>query len=140
MPKGNSTSANILKIIYQAVAWAKIAQNNGTTPATGIVVALHKGAVTATGTQATNVANYTNYVNRTINRNATGWPVTNQTVNPGANIDFAEAGTTTGQVISYFSVGYGTGIILHCGTVTPNITIAAGVIPRLTTASAITEG
>jgi hypothetical protein len=38
-------------------------------------------------------------------------------------------------------VGTGTANkMLYSGTVTPNITMAAGVIPRLTTASSITEG
>ena len=45
-----------------------------------------------------------------------------------------------GGTVTHFSVGTGTANeLLYSGTVTPNIVVTAGVIPELTTASAITE-
>ena len=70
-----------------------------------------------------------------------GWTVTANSVSPAANIDFGQctAGTAT---ITHFAVGTaasGAGKILYKGTVTPNISVSNGVIPRLSTATAITE-
>jgi hypothetical protein len=67
--------------------------------------------------------------------------VTNNSVSPVANIDFANctAGTNT---ITYFGVGTastGAGVLYYSGTVTPSISVSSGVTPRLTTASTITE-
>jgi hypothetical protein len=47
-----------------------------------------------------------------------------------------------GGTVTHFIVGSAsssTGKLLYSGTVTPNISVVNGVIPRLTTASAITE-
>jgi len=81
----------------------------------------------------------------TVARTTGGWTVAGSdpdpaSVSPVANIDFAECGATPGGPITHFSIGTGVSSkLLYSGTVTPNITMATGVIPRLTTATAITE-
>jgi hypothetical protein len=75
-----------------------------------------------------------------VNRNSGGWTVASGSVSPAANIDFGECTASPGGAITHFSVGTGvSNKLLYKGTVTPNITMAVGVIPRLKTTSAITE-
>jgi hypothetical protein len=74
-------------------------------------------------------------------RTTGGWTVTNNSVSPVANIDFP-AGTGGSGTATHFGVGTAassTGKLLYKGTVTPNIVTGAGITPRLTTATAITE-
>jgi hypothetical protein len=68
--------------------------------------------------------------------------VTGNSVSPVANIDFGECTASPGGAITHFAIGTnstGAGKLLYKGTVTPNITMAVGVIPRLKTTSTVTE-
>lgn len=140
MSKGDTTENNILKLIFNATTWNDIAENDTTSPSTNITVALHTADPGETGTQATNETAYTGYVRVNVARTSGGWTVTNNSVSPAANIDFAECTASPGGAITHFSVGTGvSNALLYSGTVTPNITMAVGVIPRLKTTSTITE-
>lgn len=140
MTIGNTTETNILKLIYQAVAWANYADNAATTPETTIHNSLHTGDPGEAGTQSTSETTYTSYTRVAVSRNTAGWAESAGTVTPVANIDFA-AGTGGGGTITHWSTGKsggGTSTILWSGTVSPNISAGSGVTPRLTTASTIT--
>lgn len=140
MSKGNNTENNILKLIFNATTWADMAENDTTSPATNITVALHTADPGETGTQSTNETAYTGYARVNVARTTGGWTVTNNSVSPVANIDFGECTASPGAAITHFSVGTGvSNELLYSGTVTPNITMAVGVIPRLKTTSTITE-
>jgi len=140
MSKGDTYENDILKLIFQGVAIADLAEDDSTAPATTLTVALHTADPGEAGTQATNETAYTNYARQTVARTTGGWTVTANSVSPAANIDFPECGATPGAAITHFSVGTGVADkLLYSGTVTPNITMATGVIPRLKTTSTITE-
>lgn len=145
MSKGNVFCSDILKLIFNATAIADLAQDDGSSPATTLTVALHTSDPGESGTQSTNETAYTNYARVAVARTTGGWAVAGgdpdpASVSPVAAIDFAECGATPGAAITHFSVGTGvSNKLLYKGTVTPNITMATGVIPRLTTATAITE-
>ena len=140
MSKGDTTENNLLKLIFNATTWADIAENDTTGPATTLTVALHTADPGEAGTQSTSEPAYTGYARVAVNRNSGGWTVTNNSVSPTANIDFGECSASPGAAITHFSVGTGvSNMLLYSGTVTPNITMAAGVIPRLKTTSTITE-
>lgn len=140
MSKGNTFENDILKLIFNATAIADLAADDQSSPATTLTVALHTADPGEGGDQTTNETAYTNYARQTVARTTGGWTVTNNSVSPVANIDFPQCGATPGNPITHFSVGTGVGNkLLYKGTVTPNITMAEGVTPRLTTASAITE-
>ena len=86
-------------------------------------------------------ADYTGYARVGVARSGSGWVVTGNSVSPAANIVFGNctAGTAT---ITHFGVGTastGNGVLLYKGTVTPSISVSAGVTPTLTTASTVTE-
>ena len=140
MSKGDTYENDILKLIFQAVTIADLAENDTTSPATTLTVALHTADPGEGGTQATSETAYTGYARVTVARTSGGWTVTNNSVSPAANIDFGECTASAGGAITHFSVGTGVASkLLYSGTVTPNITMAVGVIPRLKTTSTITE-
>jgi hypothetical protein len=140
MSKGNTFENDVLKLIFNATAIADLAMDDSTSPATTLTVALHTADPGEAGDQTTSETAYTGYARVAVARTTGGWTVTNNSVSPVANIDFGECTASPGAAITHFSVGTGTGNkLLYKGTVTPNITMAAGVIPRLKTTSTISE-
>ena len=140
MSKGDTFENDFLKLIFNATAIADLADNDATSPATTLTVALHTADPTDSGTQSTNEAAYTGYARVAVARTAGGWTVTANSVSPVANIDFGECTASPGGPITHFSVGTGVANkLLYSGTVSPNIAMAVGVIPRLKTTSTITE-
>lgn len=141
MSKGDTFENDWLKLIFNATAIANIADNAGTSPLTNLFVSLHTADPGENGNQTTNETTYTGYARVSVARSGSGWTVTANSVSPTSNIDFptCTGGTAT---ITHFAVGTAltsTGKILYYGTVTPNISVANGVTPRLTTASTVTE-
>lgn len=140
MSKGNTFENDVLKLIFNATAIADLAQDDGSSPATTLSVALHTADPGEAGDQTTNETAYTGYARIAVARTSGGWTVTNNSVSPAANIDFGECSASPGAAITHFSVGTGVANkLLYKGTATPNITVAVGVIPRLKTTSTITE-
>ena len=141
MSKSNAFENSLLKLIFNATAIANLADNAASSPLTSLYVSLHTADPGEAGDQSTSEATYTSYARVAVLRTSGGWTVTNNSVSPVANIDFANctAGTNT---ITYFGVGTassGAGVLYYSGTVTPSISVSSGVTPRLTTASTITE-
>jgi len=140
--KGDTFENDFLKLIFNATAIANLADNAASSPETNLSVALHTADPTDAGTQSSSETAYTGYARISVARTSGGWTVTGNSVSPVANIDFGECTASPGGAITHFSVGPtggGATKILYAGTVTPNITMATGVIPRLKTTSTITE-
>jgi hypothetical protein len=141
MSKGDTFENDLMKLIFQATAIANIADNASSSPLTSLYVSLHTADPGETGVQNTSETSYTGYARVAVARTAGGFTVTTNSVSPAANIDFGicTSGTPT---LTHFAIGVassGATKILYKGTVTPNIVVAPGVTPRLTTASTITE-
>ena len=141
MGKGATFENAYLKLIFNAVAIANIADNAASSPLTNLYVSLHTSDPSSSGNQSTNEATYTSYARVAVARSSAGWTISGNVVNPAAAIVFpaCTGGTNT---ITNFAVGTaatGSGEILYTGTVTPNISVASGVTPQLTVASSITE-
>ncbi|MBI3937122.1 MAG: hypothetical protein HY323_09105 [Betaproteobacteria bacterium] len=142
MSKGNTFENDLLALIFNATAIANLADNAATAPLTNLAVALHTADPGEAGTQATNETAYTGYARVSVARTTGGWTVSGGSVSPVANIDFGECTASPGAAITFFSVGPtggGATKIFYSGTVSPNITMAVGVIPRLKTTSSISE-
>lgn len=141
MPIGATFRTDLLGLIFQAVAIADIAEDDTSSPIANLQISLHTADPTASGNQEASEAAYTDYARVAVARTASGWDVAANVANPAANIDFPASGAA-GSTITHFMIGTaatGTGKQLFSGTVTPNIAIgAAGITPRLTTASSIT--
>ncbi len=143
MGKGLTFSNDLLKLIFNATTIANIAINATASPLTSLYVALHT-ATPAAGDQTTSEAGYTSYARVAVSRDTGGWTASSsQSTSPVANIDFPASTGSPSETETYFSVGVAassTSKLLYSGTVTPNIAVtAAGITPRLTTASTITE-
>lgn len=139
MSISNTTETAIMALIFNATAWGNYADNAATTPQTNVHVALHTADPGEAGTAATSESAYGSYARVNVARTSGGWTVTGGSVSPVANIDFAQASSGT-ETVTYFSTdktGGGSAAILFSGTVTPSISVATGVTPRLTTATAI---
>lgn len=140
MSKGDTFENDLLKLIFNATTINDLAENDTTSPAANLTVALHTADPGEAGTQLTSETAYTGYARVSVARTTGGWTVTANSVSPVANIDFGECTASPGGAITHFSVGTGvSNKLLYSGTVTPNITMAAGVIPRLKTTSTLTE-
>lgn len=142
MGKSTTTSNNILKLIFNATAWANIADNAASSPNTNLFVALHTADPGVGGSQTTSEVTYTSYARVTVARTTGGWTASSSaSTSPVASITFP-AGTGGSGTATFFSIGMltsGAGIILYSGTVTPNIVLGNGITPSLTTASTVTE-
>ena len=139
MSKSNAFENSLLLLLFNATTLADLAENDSTSPATTITVALHTADPGEAGTMSTSEATYTSYVRVTVARTSGGWTVTGNSVSPAANITFASA-TGGSETITHFSVGTGvSNNLMYSGTVTPNVVVTSGVQPILTTASTITE-
>lgn len=140
MSFSDAAETAIMALIFNATAWANMADNAGSTPQTNIAVALHTADPGESGTQSTSESAYTSYARVNVPRSNSGWTVTGNSVSPVSNIDFP-AGTGGSGTITHFSAGKtggGTSAIHMSGTVTPNVVSGNGVTPRLTTATTLT--
>ena len=141
MSISDTTENAILNLIFSATLWANYAQNASASPETNIVVGLHTADPADGGTMSTSESAYGSYARQNVAR-STGWSTASAgSVSPAANIDFPASGGA-GTTITHWSTGKSGGgatPILWSGGISPTIPIgAAGVIPRLTTASQIT--
>lgn len=144
MSISNTTESAILKLVFNATAWANYADNAATSPQTNIGVSLHTADPADAGDASTSEIAYTSYTRVNVARTTGGWTETSGSVSPVANIDFP-AGTGGSGTATHFATAKsnatpptGAQAILWSGTVTPNIVTGNGVTPRLTTASTIT--
>jgi hypothetical protein len=140
MSIANNSENNILKLIYNATAWANVADNAASSPLTNIAVALHTADPADTGDMTTSEAAYTSYARASVARTTGGWTAsTAGSTSPVANVDFP-AGTGGSGTATHFSTGKtggGATDIFLSGTITPNIIMGSGVTPRLGTATTI---
>ena len=139
--KSSTFDSDLLKLIFQAIAIANVADNAAGAPLTNLYVSLHTVAPTVGGSQTTSEAAYTGYARVAVARTAGGWTVTGSSVSPAATITFPAA-TAGSETEAFFAVGTastGAGKVLYFGAIAPTIAVAAGVTPQLTTASAVTE-
>jgi hypothetical protein len=144
MTIANATETAILKLVYQAVAWANYADNAATSAQTNVGVSLHTADPGEAGDATTSEVTYTSYTRVNVARTTGGWTETTGTITPVATISFP-AGTGGSGTASFFATAKsnaapptGAQAILWSGTVTPNIVTGNGVTPQLTTASTIT--
>ena len=134
---------DLLKLIFWGTAIANIADNAAASPATILYLSLHTADPTdaAASGQSTNETTYTGYARMAMNRNSGAWAITGNSVSPVANVDFGTctAGTATITHVGIGLASSGTGKLIYTGSLSPAIAVTSGVIPRLTTASTLTE-
>lgn len=133
MPKSTSASNSILALIFNATAWADLAENDGSSPATDLYVSLHTADPGVGGSQTTNEAAYTNYARVAVVRTTSGWdaPSGGATAN-AALIQFPQCGVT-GATITHVAIGKavsGTGLVLYAGALNSSLAVANLIQPQ----------
>lgn len=145
MSKSNVFENDLLALIFNNTAIADIGDAAGlraTTTAGSLYWSLHTADPGEAGTAITSETAYTGYARVAAARSGAGFTVTANSVSPPANVDFAECTASPGAAITHFGIvntASGAGKLLYKGTMTPNITMAVGVIARIKTTSTITE-
>jgi hypothetical protein len=137
----------LLSHIFLGSSITGLSDNDQSSPLASFSIQLHTASPTDTGDLTSSEATYTGYTRVGVERTTTGWTVSGSSsatgsVSPTTNITFPQCASGT-NTITHFSIGNSTvaastGVMYIYGTVTPNISVSAGVTPRLTTATAIT--
>jgi hypothetical protein len=144
MSKSDAFEAALLDLIFLNTDIANIGDAAGlqnSAAAGQLFFALHTADPGEAGSQTTNEISYTGYARVGVARSGAGFTRTGNSISPAANVDFGACTAGSGTA-THFSVGTlvsGAGMILYKGAISPTIAVSAGVTPRLTTASAITE-
>jgi hypothetical protein len=145
MSKSNTFETDLLGLIFNNTAVADIGDAAGlraTTTAGSLYWSLHTADPGEAGTAVTSETAYTGYARVAAARSGAGFTVSGNSVSPPSNVDFGECTASAGGPITHFGIvntSSGAGKLLYKGTMTSNITMAVGVIPRIKTTSTITE-
>ena len=94
MPKSTATCNSVLALIFNATAWADIAQNDGSGPLTDLYLSLHTATPGVGNNQTTNETAYTNYVRIAVERTTSGWDVPSAGATANAALAHAAAALT----------------------------------------------
>lgn len=142
MPKAAAFRNDILALILNATAIANIAQN-GTSPISVLYFSLHTADPGTNDSQATSEIAYTTYARVSVARTTGGFGAPSAgSSSPVANVDFPIMTAGAGGTATYAGLGTGAsgaGKMLYTGAISPSISVVNGTIPRLTTATTITE-
>ena len=133
MPKSTLTCNSILALIFNATAWADLAQNDGSSPATNLYLSLHTADPGVGNNQTTNETAYTNYVRIAVARTTGGWdvPASGATAN-AALAQFAQCGAS-GATLTHVAIGTassGAGTVLYAGALSSSLAVANGIQPQ----------
>jgi hypothetical protein len=140
MPKATNACNSILALIFNATAWANIADNAAASPAGNLYLSLHTSTPGIGGSQTTNETSYTNYARVAVVRTTSGWavPSVGATSN-AALVQFAQCGAS-GATITHVAIGTassGTGTVLYAGALNSSLSVANLIQPQFS-ASALT--
>ena len=133
MPKSTATCNSILALIFNATAWADIAENDSSAPATNLYLSLHTADPGVGNNQTTTETAYTNYVRIAVARTTVGWdaPASGATAN-AALAQFAQCGVT-GATLTHVAIGTaaaGAGTVLYAGALSSSLAVANGIQPQ----------
>lgn len=133
MPKSTATCNSILALIFNATAWADIAENDSSSPATNLYLSLHTADPGVGNNQTTNETSYTNYARIAVARTTGGWDVPSGGATANAALaQFAQCGAT-GATITHVAIGTassGPGTVLYAGALSSSLAVANGIQPQ----------
>lgn len=134
MPKSTATCNNLLALLFNATAWANIADNAASSPIANLYISLHTADPGVGNNQTTNEVAYTNYARVAVARTTSGWdiPASAETAN-AALAQFPQCGAS-GATAAYVAIGTaaypGAGTVLYAGPLNASLTIANLIQPQ----------
>jgi hypothetical protein len=140
MSFSNVFENDLLKLIFQAVPIANLADNAATAPLTSLFVALHSADPGEAGAQNTSECSYGGYARVAVPRGSGGFTISANVVTLVADAVFPTC-TSSPQTATHASIGTagsGAGKILLRGALSPQILIAVGGSPAPTVKAAST--
>ena len=124
-----------LNLFYRSVAVTDLAQNDASSPATVLDVALHTAAPVG-DLQSSNECAHGGYARKTIDRTGTGFAVpASKATNNVALLQFNECSSGS-ETITHVSIGSG-GNILHFGALSASRAVSAGIQPQFAAAALV---
>lgn len=133
MPKATTTCNDILALIFNATAWADIAENDASTPITSLYIRLHTGALAAGDPGNTSEADYGGYASVAVARTTSGWAIPSAGLTDNVAAILFDECTSGSNAISHVSINKaasGTGACLYSGALAATRTISAGIRPQ----------
>jgi hypothetical protein len=130
--KSNSLENSLLALVFNATAFADIAQDDTSSPATSLYVALYTADPGEGGAMNTNEATYGAYARVAVARTSGGWTVSGNAVTNTAAIVFPECTSGT-NTITHFGVGIGASgatVLLYSGALTASLAVSTGIEPQ----------
>ena len=133
MPKSTATCNSILALIFNATAWADIAENDTSSPIGNLYLSLHTADPGVGNNQTTNETSYTNYARIAVARTTIGWDVPSGGATANAALaQFAQCGAS-GATITHVAIGTassGAGTVLYAGALSSSLAVANGIQPQ----------
>ena len=139
--KGTIFDSDLLKLIFNGVAIANIADNASSAPLTNLYLSLHTADPGAGGGQTTSEAVYGGYARMAVPRTSSGFTVSGASATLTLAVIFPTA-TSGSETETWTAVGTsstGIGKILYRGPITPPLSVTSGIAPQLTSGTTITE-
>jgi hypothetical protein len=134
MAKSTSACNSILALIFNATAWADLAENDTSGPLSSLYISLHTADPGVGGSQLTNEATYANYARLAVTRNTSGWdvPTSGHTQNT-ALAQFNACNSSGANSITHVAIGKassGAGLVLYSGALGSPRTVDNGIQPQ----------
>lgn len=132
MSKTNSAENSIIDLIFNATAWANVADNAASSPLTNLYVSLHTSDPGEAGSQTTNECAYTSYARVAVARNSGGWTVSGNQASNAAAVTWPAA-TGGSETATHFGIGSaasGTGVLYYSGALSAGLAISSGITPE----------
>jgi len=141
MPASDTFANDLAKLIFWGTAIADLAENDSSSPATSLYLALHTANPGGAGNQSTSEISYTSYIRKALLRDNTAWSITGRIITPVADVLWATSTGGTGGTVTHWSVGPGSSgatKIIAYGTVSPTFNVVTDVTPTLSNLTSLT--
>ena len=134
MSATNAFETAILQLLFTNTNAANVGDATGlrgSTTAGSFYISLHTADPGEAGNQSTSEATYTGYARIAVARSGAGWTVSGNSASNTAAINFG-ACTAGSSTVTHFGVGSdstGTGNLFFKGSLSPVISVTAGITP-----------
>jgi hypothetical protein len=135
MSASNNLETNLLKLLFQNIAFAGIGDAGGLQPAAtagSLYISLHTSDPGEAGNQSSNECAYTSYARVAVARSAGGWTVAAANVANAGAVTFPQC-TGGSESATHFGIGTdasGAGTLLFSGALDASLAIANLITPE----------